>query len=185
MFVSVAFLGLVGCSQAPKAKVGYADNGKPNAQQPVRHQRNTSVAYLQRHGVSVIATGETVRMVLPSDALFVDGSANIQQAYANRILPKIGRYIKTFDTENITITAYSDSTATHGVLAQRKRALTDRQAQVVASQLWSSGLDTRLLMAKGYGADHAIAWNGTLEGRKDNRRVEINFNFYPKYEVYN
>jgi intracellular multiplication protein IcmN len=183
MVVSVAILSLVGCSQ-PKSRM-YIDDGAPHATVSIDQQRQLDINNLEKNGVSVISMGETVRIIVPGDSLFVAGSANLQKDYADAILPTMANYIKSFSTEHIGVTAYSDSTATKNIPVVVKRALTDRQAQVVASQLWSHGLDTRLLVAEGFGAQHAIAWNGTLAGQHDNRRVEINFHFYPTEEDVN
>ncbi len=168
--LAASLLGLVGCS--------HPDN-TPVIVKTVAQQRQSDIHALKNQGVSVMTMGQTVKIFIPSDSLFVDGSSNLQQDYVNDTLSKIASYIKSFSTEHVSVAAYSDNRQPRSDPVKRKLALTDRQAQVVSTQLWSNGVDTRLMVAKGFGAKHSIAWNGSQTGRRDNRRVEISFRFYP------
>ncbi len=57
--------------------------------------------------------------------------------------------------------------------ATANRALSTRRAEAVARYLISKGVPRDRVMARGYGEDYPIASNGTSEGRRKNRRVEI------------
>ena len=139
---------------------------------------------LGMNSVHVIRQGESISIVIPSDVLFEYTSANPRQNNPV-ILGRVAHMVKQYNTSNIKVAAYTDSTA-HGVDADNSSyALTVRQAQMVSSFLWAHGIDTRLLTAKGYGSKDSVASNSTPQGQYDNRRVEISFRYTPKYVAYN
>ena len=139
-------------------------------------ERTHDIHALELNGAKVVRVGETVRVIIPSDRLFEPGTANLKET---GYLANTAHLISTLNTISIKVAAYSDSENSVGAPGEHKEALTSRQADVVQSYLWSKGIDSRFIYAKGYGAKDAIAWNGTTLGRSFNRRVEISFNFYP------
>ncbi|ACJ20971.1 OmpA family protein [Coxiella burnetii] len=134
---------------------------------------------LQADGVQVIKLGETMRFVLLSDCLFKPDSANLRSDY-RPTLKALARLMKTYDKVNVQVAAYTDN---NGHI-ERQQALTTRQAQVVASFLWSRGINARLAYAVGYNRKNPVDYNGSSHGRFNNRRVEISFRFYPEYVPY-
>lgn len=152
---------------------------KPKATKTTAELRQGYINQLRAAGVRVIVLGETVRLVLPNDRLFNADSANLQSD-RSRVLNATARLIRSYDTTDVRVVSYSDNRFLSGAPAKRKQALTARQAQVVASYLWSKGIDTRLLYAVGAAQRNAIATNTTARGRDLNRRIEISFHFYPK-----
>lgn len=134
---------------------------------------NMAVLALQKNNVQVIQVGQTVRMILSSNLLFTPGTANVNATYVNKVLPMVAQFIHHYSTTNVSVTAYSAST-TDMALA---KALTDKQAQVVAAQLWNSNVNARLLAANGAAATQFVSSNDTPAGRYDNNRVEINFSY--------
>lgn len=175
-----AIVALTGCTQPPVKKAKWVYSHSMTEKQ----ERAAQLAALRAQGVQVFVQGESVRIVLPDSDVFVTNSANLLDE-ARATLTKVSKLIKTYTIVRINVNAYSDSQAWAGAPVDRKLALTNAQAQTVASYLWQSGIDSRFMVAKGFSSHDAVAWNGTPAGRHFNRRVEINFRFYPHLETYN
>ena len=82
----------------------------------------------------------------------------------------MAQLINTEDATSVAVTAYTDHS---GDVA---RALTEKQAQKILNYLQKSGVDTRLIYAKGYGNLYPV----TLDKAKGyfNRRIEIKFQIH-------
>ena len=141
--------------------------------------RHAYMDELHDDGVQVIKLGETFRFVLFSDDLFNTDSANFQQDY-RPVLKTLAALMGTYDKVNVKVAAYTDNEGS----VKRQQALTTRQAQVVASFLWSQGVDARLEYAMGYNRQNPVDWNGGAKERFYNRRVEISFRYYPRSTPY-
>lgn len=152
---------------------------RPAPQVTLAERRMIYIDQLREDGVQVIQLGETIRLVLSSDALFNHDSANIRREF-NPVLTVLADLINTYDKVEVKVAAYTDN---RDEIA-RQRALTARQSQVVANFLWSHDIDARLTDAVGYNRQNAVDWNGSAMGRHHNRRVEISFRFYPETVPY-
>ncbi|PHQ79546.1 MAG: hypothetical protein COB66_06635 [Coxiella sp. (in: Bacteria)] len=172
---------LAGCSQPPKVKVTKWVHSKTQA---VQQQRQHQLAVLRAQGIQVFIQGESVTVVLPDEDVFVTNSANLRDE-ARELLNHVSKFIKTYSVVNIGVNAYSDDQAWAGAPVGRKLAMTNRQAQVVASYLWSTGIDMRFMTTQGHSNNDSVAWNGTPKGRNFNKRVELTFRFYPHLVTYN
>lgn len=145
----------------------------------IKSVRHGYVSTLHRLGAKVFKLGQTVRIIIPSDQLFNHNSANFIETYPVT-LDAVTDLMRTYSTVSIKVASYSDNMGWN----KRKQALTTRQAQVIAGYLWSQNLNTRFIYAIGYGRAHAVAKNHSAFGRRDNRRIEISFRFYPKTQVF-
>ncbi len=74
------------------------------------------------------------------------------------------------------ITGHTDTTG--GDFSNRR--LSRRRADAVAAFLVKNGVPARRLAARGAGSAEPLADNGTLEGRRRNRRIEIDLIFDPQ-----
>ncbi len=177
----VSTAALAGCSNPPTKPVSKWVYSKSNTQ---KEQRQHQLAVLRAQGIQIFIQGESVKIILPDEDLFITNSANLRDE-ARPLLTHVAQLIKTYSVENINVNAYSDDQAYAGAPKDRKRALTNSAAQTVASYLWQSGVNTRLITARGFSSAHSVAWNGTPQGRNFNKRVEITFKFYPHFVTYN
>lgn len=176
---------LGGCSQKPpapastalRAQWSYASSKSPAV------LRQEAQCDLSEAGVTVFVQGNTVTIIMPDDILFATGSANLLDS-SKSILYGVSTLLKTYSVVALKVSAYSDTAAYPGAPQNRKLGLTNQQANVVSSALWSHGIDMRLVTAKGYSSQHAVSWNNTPQGRNDNQRVEITFRFYPNNNDY-
>jgi len=131
------------------------------------------IQQLQKAHIQVVHVGQAVRVIMPNAYLFNPDSANVKTAYINKIMPMVTKLIRHYKKVNVSVTAYGDYTNN----IKRAKALTASQAEVIASELWSRGINACLLYAKGDGVNHPIATNHTPQGRFSNRRVEIRFKY--------
>lgn len=152
---------------------------RPPAPKTLAQIRQTYIHELRKNNVQVIKLGQTMRVVLLSDYLFNPNSANIQTSY-RPVLRTLARLMNTYVKVNVQIAGYTN----RGYNVKREQALTTRQAQVVASYLWSRGIDARLEYAMGFNQKNPVGWNGSAVGRHFNRRVEVTFRFYPSTVPY-
>ncbi len=72
--------------------------------------------------------------------------------------------------EVVQIEGHTDATGT----AKHNRDLSQRRAESVRTWIGNAGIDSKRLVAKGFGSDKPIGDNATDDGKEKNRRVEFN-----------
>jgi len=90
-----------------------------------------------------------------------DGSKVILDGVAQTLKKNVGLVVE--------LAGYTDNTGSKALNV----SLSQRRAQSVVNFLVSRGVNRDNLIAKGYGPDSPIADNSTVEGRAENRRVEM------------
>ncbi|MFJ9642840.1 OmpA family protein [Streptomyces sp. NPDC004244] len=116
-------------------------------------------------------TNQTVMMALQSEVLFPENSAVFNAQAAARI-QAIAQEINTQKATRIRVFGFTDDQGSyeHGKELSKQRA--DAVQAELAKTVTVSGV---VYDVRGYSEDYPIADNGTEEGRKKNRRVEITF----------
>lgn len=105
---------------------------------------------------------------LKSDILFDTGKADLKpQAKTN--LDQMASIMKKYPENILAINGYTDNTGSNRV----NEALSQRRAQAVKDQLVASGMPNSVISTYGKGPNNPIADNSSADGRKQNRRVEI------------
>lgn len=77
--------------------------------------------------------------------------------------------LKKYPNAKVTVKGYSDSLGNPAYNVD----LSQRRAQAVADALVKQGVKAENVTAIGYGAANPVATNATVEGRRQNRRVEV------------
>lgn len=111
-----------------------------------------------------------VTFALQAEVLFPKNSAKLGPA-AHARLAAIAAEINKLGSGRVRVFGFTDNLGTyeHGLKLSKQRAVAVQQ--VLARSLEpGTSFDIR-----GYSEDYPIADNGTEEGRKKNRRVEISF----------
>ncbi len=85
------------------------------------------------------------------------------------IIGKLSGILLIMPDLNVRVEGYTDSTGSDDYNLR----LSEERAQAVTAFLQEQGIDPARLQAVGYGKARPVADNGTAEGRKKNRRVEI------------
>ncbi|MCX5584796.1 OmpA family protein [Streptomyces erythrochromogenes] len=116
-------------------------------------------------------TNETVMMALQSEVLFPEDSAVFNAQAAARI-QAIGNEINQSKATRIRVFGFTDDQGSY----EHGKELSKRRADAVHGELAKTVTNPSVVFdVRGYSEDYPIADNGTEEGRKKNRRVEITF----------
>ncbi|MEU8784182.1 OmpA family protein [Streptomyces sp. NPDC048637] len=115
-------------------------------------------------------TNDNVTFALQAEVLFGKDSAELTPEALSRI-STIGAEIKKQNATRLRVFGFTDNlgSASHGLVLSKKRA--NAVQQELAKELGSSVT----FQIRGYGEQYPIADNGTEQGRKKNRRVEVSF----------
>ncbi|VWC36177.1 OmpA family protein [Burkholderia lata] len=105
---------------------------------------------------------------LSGDAYFATGKATLKPA-ARVSLDKLLSDLGGKRVSRVSVTGYTDSVGSVG----SNLVLSQRRADAVANYLRDHGLQADAITAAGRGMADPVASNTTVEGRANNRRVEI------------
>ena len=146
---------------------------------PAIQQRNYDLCLLKKMNVQVIRVGETWTFVLPSDDVFDNDTPEILNSY-EPVLAVIANFMRTYSKITVNVRAYSDKPAEEikTKFGTVQDELTTRQAESIVADLTARHINARLIYGEGMGAKDPISWDGTRDGRRFNRRVEIRFRYY-------
>ncbi|MFE7773979.1 OmpA family protein [Streptomyces sp. NPDC057445] len=116
-------------------------------------------------------TNSTVKFALQAEVLFGKDSAKLSSA-ANARIAAIAAEIKKQSATKVRVFGFTDNLGSdaHGDVLSKQRA--DAVQGVLNKELGSTSITFEI---RGYGEQYPIADNGTEEGRKKNRRVEVSF----------
>jgi len=101
--------------------------------------------------------------------LFDTGKSSIK-AESEEVLKNIVAILAEYKNSKFTIDGHTDSVGS----AALNQKLSEERAYSVMNYLIENGVASSRLSAAGYGEDRPIASNNTRQGRRTNRRVEIN-----------
>ncbi|WP_328961887.1 OmpA family protein [Streptomyces virginiae] len=116
-------------------------------------------------------TNQTVMMALQSEVLFPEDSAVFNAQAAARI-QAIAQEINQQKAARIRVFGFTDDQGSY----EHGKELSKKRADAVQAELVKTVTNPSVVFdVRGYSEDYPIADNGTEEGRKKNRRVEITF----------
>lgn len=118
--------------------------------------------------VEVIRRGDDLILSMPSGITFATDSSSIQPHF-RPTLDKVADVLDRYNQTYVDVYGHTDSTGSDAY----NQSLSERRADSVAQYLVSRGVESARLEALGYGETQPIASNDTIEGRGQNRRVEI------------
>ncbi len=123
----------------------------------------------QGYGIDSTVDERGVVLTVPNDALlFEAGSADIGE-HGSEILQQVAEVLKG-TTNQLLIEGHTDS---EPIAGESNWDLSSRRAASVAEVLIAAGIDPQRLVVQGYADTRPVADNGTEEGRRQNRRVEL------------
>ena len=125
-------------------------------------------------GVEVQRQGDQIKLIMPGNITFATNSDAIASSFYTP-LNNLAGSLKQFNQNTIQIVGYTDSTGSR----QLNMDLSQRRAQSVANYLTSQGVSPTNLTTRGAGPDNPIASNADVNGRAQNRRVEVNLGPIP------
>lgn len=119
-----------------------------------------------------------VKATFDSGLLFNTGASTLS-ASAKSDIAKFITNLKAEDTTyNIAICGFTDNQGWKNSTAEQSTAknlaLSQQRAEAVQAQVIAAGYpSSRLVSVKGYGEENPVADNSTVNGQKQNRRVEV------------
>lgn len=119
-------------------------------------------------GVEVERRGDELLLNLPSGITFDTNSYAIKpqfQSTLNQVAETLANYNQTY----VDVYGHTDSTGNDSI----NLPLSRNRAEAVGNYLSGRGVAAARIGTQGYGASQPIASNATVEGRAQNRRVEI------------
>jgi outer membrane protein OmpA-like peptidoglycan-associated protein len=125
-------------------------------------------AQLQGTGVSVTRSGDNIILNMPGNVTFQTNSADINASFYP-VLNSVAIVLKEFDKTVVDVAGHADSTGPD----DKNLELSQRRAGSVTSYMGAQAINPQRLITVGYGETRPISTNDTLEGRQQNRRVEI------------
>ncbi|QQQ51665.1 OmpA family protein [Pseudomonas syringae] len=157
---------LIGAAVAGAASAGYGYYADKQEAALRESMANT--------GVEVQRQGDQIKLIMPGNITFATDSSSIASSFYSP-LNNLASSLKQFNQNNIEIVGYTDSTGSR----QHNMDLSQQRAQSVATYLTSQGVDQSHLSVRGAGPDQPIASNADVNGRAQNRRVEVNLKPIP------
>lgn len=103
-----------------------------------------------------------------SDVLFAVDSADLNSA-SRASVDRVANVLKEYGKTAIIVQGHTDSTGSD----QHNLGLSERRADAVRGELASLGIPGERMASTGYGEAHPVADNGTADGRRLNRRVDL------------
>lgn len=110
-----------------------------------------------------------VQIVLPGSVLFESGQARFNTAAAAPFLDRVADLLSRKTRQRIAVEGHTDTDGPPQLNEQLSRA----RAQAVADALAARGVAADRLEVSGFSFSRPVAGNGTEEGKRLNRRVEL------------
>jgi flagellar motor protein MotB len=125
-------------------------------------------------GVVVRRTGDAICVELPAERLFEPNTNRLRPGGAELIVGAVDELLRTYPDQMIGIEGYTDSDLVGGGQWRSNHELSIAQAMTVHQVVLAR---TRLrddqVCIVGRGSNNPVASNGTEEGKRHNRRVEL------------
>jgi OOP family OmpA-OmpF porin len=103
-----------------------------------------------------------------NEITFATGKVTLSPESTKQVA-NIAEILKAFPAAEVKIGGYTDNTGS----AKTNLNISGQRANAVMNALVSMGIDADRLDAEGYGSAHPVATNDTEEGRRQNRRIDI------------
>lgn len=166
--VAGAVIGKQAGNTAVGAILGAAIGGAAGAY--IGSYMDKQAAEIERdiEGAKVERVGEGIKITFDSGLLFaVDKAALNERSKAE--LADLAVILNKYDDTNILLEGHTDATGTE----EHNLTLSRARSQAVANHLTNVGVDPVRFTIMGYGESQPIASNETVDGRQENRRVEV------------
>ncbi len=119
-------------------------------------------------GAKIERVGEGIKITFDSGILFDVNEATLK-AQSRQNLSKLAAILGKYEDTNILLEGHTDATGSDEYNLELSRL----RAQSVANYLAELGVSATRFTIMGYGEAQPIADNETIEGRQQNRRVEV------------
>lgn len=151
----------------------------PATAPPPEAKPDTVAAYLDRMGAEIRSKfpgshverkGDILVLRLSSDFVFASGEYDVKDS-ARESVVAVASILKKFPETLVTVEGHTDSTGAPGF----NQVLSEKRARSVFDLLVREEVSPLRISMRGYGETIPLEDNGTPEGRRKNRRVELKF----------
>lgn len=178
-FLSVILLGIFGwfkyelMSRSAVVQTQIADIGRmtPPPAPPQLHLKQLLKDEIAAGTVSVNEDARHSAVTFRGDAMFLPGGVTIKSAMAPLIAKIAGEIVKV--PGKVTVLGYTDNLPIRSRQFPSNEALSEERATQVMQMLQAAGVPANRLEVVGKGDADPIGDNRTVQGRAQNRRVEI------------
>lgn len=119
-------------------------------------------------GAKIERVGEGIKITFDSGILFASNSSTLEyQAKTN--INKLAVILNKYPDTNILITGHTDADGSD----QFNQTLSEQRARSVSNYTMSQGVSSSRLSIIGLGEKEPVASNDSVDGKRQNRRVEI------------
>ena len=137
--------------------------------QRMEAQKREMEAATKGTGIAVSQTANNeLKLAIPSDVSFDTGRADIKSNFAP-ILTQFSTGLKNNPNADVRIIGYTDNTGSDAV----NNPLSVDRAESTRDYMVGRGVPAKAIRVEGRGSREPVADNGTVNGRAQNRRVEI------------
>ena len=123
---------------------------------------------LQGTGVSVTRRADQIILNMPGNVTFDVDSASLRPEFFD-VLDSVALVVEEYEQTVLVIDGHTDSSGPNSY----NQRLSENRAETVAEYLINRGIRPVRIEASGYGEEYPVASNGSREGRRQNRRVEL------------
>ncbi len=136
----------------------------------IGRQMDKQAAEMRRdlEGAKIERVGEAIKITFDSGLLFDINKSDLRDV-SRENLSKLAAILNKYPDTNILVEGHTDSTGTREI----NQPLSDNRAKSVANFLATLNVQSARFTVHGYGPDQPIGDNGTVEGRQQNRRVDL------------
>jgi outer membrane protein OmpA-like peptidoglycan-associated protein len=136
----------------------------------IGRQMDKQAAEMRRdlQGAKIERVGEAIKITFDSGLLFDVNKSDLRDV-SRENLAKLAAILNKYPDTNILVEGHTDSTGTREI----NQPLSDNRAKSVANYLATLNVQSARFAVHGYGPDQPIGDNGTVEGRQQNRRVDL------------
>ena len=118
--------------------------------------------------VEKINDGQAIKVTFESGILYATNSSTLNTSSRESLNKFATSLLENPDTD-VKIYGHTDSTGSDAI----NQPLSEKRAESVYNYLVSRGVSGTRMISEGFGSKDPIADNGTVNGRSQNRRVEI------------
>jgi outer membrane protein OmpA-like peptidoglycan-associated protein len=155
--------GAVVLSQAEKEKM----DAEAQARKAEKEKAENELFIRELSRLVARQTDRGVTVTL-GDVLFATGRSTLS-LQADDNIDKLVEFMSKYSYVNVLVEGYTDSVGKEDM----NLALSLKRADAIKEKLVDKGINPQRITTKGYGEQYATADNNTIDGRKQNRRVEI------------
>ncbi len=119
-------------------------------------------------GATIERIGEGIKITFDSGLLFDVNKYDLRPESRDNLV-KLAAILNKYPDTNILIEGHTDSTGTREI----NQPLSENRAKAVAAFLAQQNVLSNRFTVMGYGPDQPVAPNDTVEGRQQNRRVDL------------